>query len=140
MPGEKDVVLIGVLDNLKDHARRLKNELYAVYYACKDKRTPKLPKIIALIALAYALSPIDLIPDFIPFFGYLDDLIIIPALLAMAIKMIPDEIMNDARNLAKANQLQLNRNYGNYVVAAVFVAIWTTVAAVIIYLAFQYFR
>lgn len=78
--------------NLKERARKLKTDVPAVFLALKDKETPILAKILAGITVAYALSPIDLIPDFIPVLGYLDDVILLPALVALTIRLIPKEI------------------------------------------------
>lgn len=79
--------------NLKSRAKKLKSNIPAVYLALKNKNTPIIAKIFAGITVAYALSPIDLIPDFIPIVGYLDDIILLPALIALTIKFIPKEIM-----------------------------------------------
>lgn len=82
---------------LKERAKRLKSDVPAVFLALKDSRTPVAAKIFAALTVAYALSPIDLIPDFIPVLGYLDDLIILPALAAAAIHFIPKDIMEECR-------------------------------------------
>lgn len=82
---------------LKEHAKRLKSDVPAVFLALKDSRTPLSAKILASLTVAYALSPIDLIPDFIPVLGYLDDLIILPALAAAAIHFIPKDVMEQCR-------------------------------------------
>lgn len=118
---------------LQMRARQLKHELTAVYYACRDPRMPRLPKFIAGIALGYALSPIDLIPDFIPILGYLDDLIILPLLIALAIKMIPSEIMDHARETALRNPLKLPHNR---LAAALIITLWVLVLFAAGYLIF----
>ena len=82
--------------NLKQRAAQLKSDLPAVFLSLKDKQTPLIAKIVA-----YALSPIDLIPDFIPVLGYLDDLIILPALVALTVKFIPREVFEQNREKAK---------------------------------------
>lgn len=82
---------------LKERAKRLKSDVPAVFLALKDSRTPLSAKILASLTVAYALSPIDLIPDFIPVLGYLDDLIILPALAAAAIYFIPKDVMEQCR-------------------------------------------
>lgn len=87
--------------NLKERARRLKSDIPAVYLALRDKETPLLAKILAGITVGYALSPIDLIPDFIPILGYLDDLLILPALAALTIRLIPKEVMERCRARAQ---------------------------------------
>jgi len=86
---------------LKARARALKTETYAIYLAARDARTPWYAKAIALGTVAYAISPIDLIPDFIPVIGYLDDLIIVPAGIALAVRLIPAEVMSEARETAR---------------------------------------
>ena len=90
-----------MLKKLKSRARALKNEVFAIYLAAKDPRTPWYAKAIAFITVAYALSPIDLIPDFIPILGYLDDVIIVPAGIAFAIRLIPAEVLAEAREKAE---------------------------------------
>ncbi len=92
-----------MLDRLKSEARRLKTETYALYLAARDPRTPWYAKALVLLIVAYAMSPIDLIPDFIPVLGYLDDLLIVPAGIAIALTMIPAEAMADARARAASN-------------------------------------
>lgn len=86
---------------LKERAKRLKSDIPAVFLALKDRETPVIAKITAAITVAYALSPIDLIPDFIPVLGYLDDIIILPALVALTIRLIPDDIMEKNRRLSE---------------------------------------
>lgn len=78
--------------NLKERARQLKIDIPAVFLSLKSKETPVLAKLVAGITVAYALSPIDLIPDFIPVLGYLDDVITLPVLIALTIKLIPSVI------------------------------------------------
>ncbi len=90
-----------MLDGLKARAKDLQRETYSLYLAARDPRTPWVARLIVLLTVAYALSPIDLIPDFVPVLGYLDDLIIVPAGLALAIKLIPAEVMADARRKAR---------------------------------------
>ena len=87
--------------SLKLRAHALKRDSLAVWFASRDPRTPWYAKTLAVLVVAYAFSPIDLIPDFIPVLGYLDDLILIPAGIALAVKWIPAVVMADAR--AKAN-------------------------------------
>lgn len=89
------------MSKLTERAKKLKNDIPAVFLALKEKRTPWYAKIIAAIIVVYALSPIDLIPDFIPILGYLDDVIILPALIAWCIKCIPNEVFEDCRGRAQ---------------------------------------
>jgi len=90
-----------MLAELKSRALSLKTETHALYLAARDPRTPWFAKGLVLLIVAYALSPIDLIPDFVPVLGYLDDLIIIPAGIVLALKLIPPEVMNEARQRAR---------------------------------------
>ncbi|MFB2981592.1 YkvA family protein [Microseira sp. BLCC-F43] len=87
---------------LKQQARKLKKETYAIYLACKDPRVPWYARLLAGCVVAYAFSPIDLIPDFIPIIGYLDDLIIVPLLIWLVLKMIPAAVLNECRQKAEA--------------------------------------
>lgn len=88
------------LNRLKAQARALKNDVFAVYLAAKDPRTPWYAKGLIFFVIAHTFSPIDLIPDFIPVLGYLDDLIITPSGLWLAVKLIPPEVMDEARRAA----------------------------------------
>ena len=87
--------------NLKQRAKQLKIDIPAVFLCLKSKETPLAAKILAGITVAYALSPIDLIPDFIPVLGYLDDLIILPALIALTIRLIPKDTLERYRTEAE---------------------------------------
>lgn len=82
---------------LKDRARKLKSDIPAVYIALGKKETPVIAKVFAMITIIYALSPIDLIPDFIPIIGLLDDIILLPILIAITIKFIPEEILSKCK-------------------------------------------
>ena len=87
--------------NIKERAVKLKSDIPAVFIAMKDKDTPVIAKVFAGLAVAYALSPIDLIPDFIPVMGYLDDVIILPAMVALTIKYIPKNVWERSRKAAE---------------------------------------
>ena len=100
-----------MFEQLKVRACTLKRETLAVYLAAKDERTPWYAKVIALCTVAYALSPIDLIPDFIPILGYLDDVIIVPAGIALAIRLIPVEALEDARETAANSSVERSVGY-----------------------------
>ena len=111
-------------------ARRLKREVRALYLAYRDPRTPWYGRMLAALVVAYALSPIDLIPDPIPVLGYLDDLILIPLGVALALRMIPREVMAECRARAQAEEalgLPVNR-----AAAAIIVVIWVAVAALLV--------
>jgi uncharacterized membrane protein YkvA (DUF1232 family) len=86
----------------KQRVKQLKNETYAIYIACKDPRVPWYARVFAGFVVAYAFSPIDLIPDVIPILGYLDDLILVPLGIMLVIKMIPPDVMAQCREKAEA--------------------------------------
>ena len=90
-----------LLVRAKRWARALKRDVLAVWVAARDRRTPMLPKVLAMIVAAYALSPIDLIPDFVPVLGYLDDLVLVPLGLMLVVKMIPPGLMAEFRVAAE---------------------------------------
>lgn len=83
--------------NLKERARKLKTDVPALFLALKDKETPIVAKVLACITVAYALSPIDLVPDFIPVLGYLDDVILLPMFIVVTIKFIPENVLERCR-------------------------------------------
>lgn len=87
--------------DLKARAKQIETDIPALFLALKDKKTPVLAKVFAGITVAYALSPIDLIPDFIPVLGYMDDVILLPVLVALTIKFIPAEVLEEKRQQAK---------------------------------------
>ena len=91
------------LADFKRRARALKQDVHALYLAARDPRTPWYAKALVGMVVAYALSPIDLIPDFIPVLGLLDDLLLLPAGIALAIRMIPRDVLADAREQARAH-------------------------------------
>jgi len=115
-----------VIDNLKSRARALKDETFAVYISAKDSRTPWYAKAIAVCTVAYALSPIDLIPDFIPILGYLDDILIVPAGIALAIRLIPAGVLEDARRNVAGSSVE--RSVG-YVGAGIIAIMWIVILA-----------
>ena len=92
----------GEPSSLRSWARRLKRDVAALWIAARDSRTPILAKLLAAAVAAYALSPIDLIPDFIPVLGYLDDLLIVPAGIWLALRLIPSDLMSEFRAAADA--------------------------------------
>jgi uncharacterized membrane protein YkvA (DUF1232 family) len=84
-------------ENWRQYARKLKRETYTLYLACRDPRVPWYAKALAACVVGYALSPIDLIPDFIPILGYLDDLILVPLGITLALRMIPSPVLTECR-------------------------------------------
>ena len=119
----------GFLDFWKKQARTLKIQVMALYYAYRDRRTPWYARLFTGFIVAYAFSPIDLIPDFIPVLGYLDDLVIVPLGVLLALKMIPAQVMAECR--AKAEQTVDEGKPQFRFMAVLIVAVWIiTVAAV----------
>ena len=90
------------LDRLKRWAKELARAVVALWIAARDPRTPLAAKAVGGLVAAYALSPIDLIPDFVPVLGYLDDLLIVPLGVALAIRLVPDSLMAEFRAAARA--------------------------------------
>lgn len=121
------------LARLRDRARSLKRETYALYLACRDPRTPWYAKLLAGAVVAYAISPIDLIPDFIPVLGYVDDVLIVPAGIALALRLVPTDVMADCRARATAMAARPT----SPVAAAVIIAIWLAAAAFVIWAAYE---
>ena len=113
----------------KDKVKQLKTDLYVLFLALKDRRTPWYVKTFVGVIIAYALSPVDLIPDFIPVLGYLDDLIIVPAGLYLALKMIPAEVVREYRQKVGDKPIESRTRW---VAAAVVVLIWLLVLYLII--------
>jgi Uncharacterized conserved protein len=111
-------------------SQELKKQIAIVYYAYQDPQLGLLPKVLLFITLGYALSPIDLIPDFIPIIGYLDDLIIVPALISLSIKLIPKDIWNKAKLKAEQQPLKLKKNW---IFGALFILIWIFIAIVLFF-------
>ena len=119
-----------LLERLKRWAGKLKVETYALYLAYRDPRVPWYARVFAALVVGYAFSPIDLIPDSIPFIGYLDDLILVPLGIALAIRMIPAEGLAECREKAK----ELSKKPVNRVAPVVVVAVWLALAALGVYL------
>jgi uncharacterized membrane protein YkvA (DUF1232 family) len=110
------------VDSWKAIAKKLKNEIRVLYLAYKDPRTPWYAKVFAVLIIGYALSPIDLIPDFIPVLGYVDDLIIVPAGMALLLKMIPKEVVDECR--AKVESMPPTRKRKGWIGVIIIVLIW----------------
>ena len=115
------------LARLREKAALLQRETLALYYAMRDPRTPWTAKVLAGIVVGYAVSPIDLIPDFIPVLGFLDDLILLPLGIALCIRLIPAAVLADARARARES----TEKPRNYLAAAIIVAIWLAVLALL---------
>jgi uncharacterized membrane protein YkvA (DUF1232 family) len=123
-----------MIEYWKQWARITRRDAHALYLAARDARVPWYAKGLAVAVAAYAASTIDLIPDFIPIVGYLDDLIIVPLGIALVIKLIPPEIMTEHRALAMTAQ---DRPV-SWATVAIFVAIWTAAIAFCALLGYRY--
>jgi uncharacterized membrane protein YkvA (DUF1232 family) len=104
--------------------RRLKRNLLAVWFACRHPDTPFLPKLLAVLVAGYAFSPIDLIPDFLPIVGYLDDLVLLPGAVYLLFKLIPPAVLEDCQARADAFLHARRHAPRNYVAALVIVLLW----------------
>lgn len=113
---------MNTLTKLKSSAKKLKQDLMVLYLSYKDPRTPIYAKILAMCVVAYAFSPIDLIPDFIPIIGYLDDLILVPFGIILALKLIPSDVLEEKRQLAK--HMKKSNHTKNWFVGVIFIMIW----------------
>ncbi|NDK38462.1 DUF1232 domain-containing protein [Pseudoxanthomonas gei] len=112
-----------MFDSLKTRARQLRQHTLTVYFAARDPRTPMWVRVLAALVAAYALSPIDLIPDFIPVLGYLDDLVLVPLGLALVVRLTPPEVIRSARLQAE----QAAARPVSYPAAAAVIAAWLLV-------------
>jgi uncharacterized membrane protein YkvA (DUF1232 family) len=121
---------MGWLARLRSRARALKTETLALAFAARDPRTPWLARLLVLAAVAYALSPIDLIPDFIPVLGLLDDLILLPALIALAVRLTPPAVLAEARARAAASVARGKRL--GWWAAAVILLVWALIALLVV--------
>jgi uncharacterized membrane protein YkvA (DUF1232 family) len=117
------------LHALKERAGRLKNETFALYLAARHPATPWYAKVLVAAIVAYALSPIDLIPDFIPVIGYLDDLILLPLGFALAVRLIPPAVLAECR--LRAHEVLRSGRPVSRVAAAVIIAIWLALGVMV---------
>ena len=116
--------------NLKERAAKLKTDLPALFLALKDRKTPVLAKVFAGITVAYALSPVDLIPDFIPVLGYLDDVILLPTLIVITVKLIPAPVLERCR--AQSEEMWKDGKPKKWVYAIPIVLIWLVIIALLL--------
>lgn len=122
---------------MKTKARSIKQGVFILYLSYQDPRVPWYAKLFAMLVVAYAFSPIDLIPDFIPILGYLDDLIIVPLGISIALKMIPEPVLKDYRD--KAEAMRENGKPKNWVTGILFIVIWIILAIWLVRVAYQIF-
>ena len=121
-----------MISRLRQRARQIKADTYALYLACRHPDTPWYAKLLGVCVVAYALSPIDLIPDFIPVLGYLDDLLLVPAGLAIVMRLIPPAVLVECR--ASANARLASEKPVSWVAGAIVVLIWLGLAVGAIWL------
>src|ERR1044071_5394919 len=120
-----------MLDRLKGQVRQLKKEVHAIALAARDPRTPWYAKALIFFVVAHTLSPIDLIPDFIPVLGLLDDLLITPGGLWLAVRLIPPEVLQEARTVAAQQPAE---NSLGKIGAVLIVLVWFVTAGIVVYL------
>ena len=116
--------------NLRDRAKKLKTDIPAVFLSLKSKDTPLIAKILGVITIAYALSPIDLIPDFIPVLGCVDDAIILPAFIWLSLRLIPNQVKELCR--VEAEDLFPNGKPKNFIAGGIIILIWMGIAVAIL--------
>lgn len=124
--------MFSLMVDLRSKARLIKRDVLALYLAARDSRVPWYAKALALATAAYALSPIDLIPDFIPIVGLLDDLVLVPLAILLCVRLIPAFVMAELRVLAEERLAK--RPPTSLVAAAVIVLVWLALATVLVYL------
>lgn len=117
-------------NRLKQEINKLKSEAGALVIAYRDKRTPILAKLVILITIGYLLSPVDLIPDFIPVLGLIDDLVIVPLLILLALKLIPTAVLADARELQKKGKGLSKKS--NWFFGIIFILVWIYILYIIL--------
>ncbi len=118
----------GLFSHLRNAARRIKRDGVTLWFACRDPRTPWWIKAMAALVVAYALSPIDLVPDFIPVLGYLDDVILLPGLIWLVVQLMPDGVRSDCRQQAEVWVAQQQRKPVSRWGVAFVVGVWILVA------------
>nr|WP_106779277.1 YkvA family protein [Lysinibacillus timonensis] len=114
-----------MFNKLKAWAKNLKRQIFLLYFAYKDERVPLFVKVFTACVVAYALSPIDLIPDFIPILGYIDDILIVPLGVMFALKMMPKEVLSDCED--KAEELLKKGKPKNWIAGSIIVFIWVMI-------------
>jgi len=119
-----------LVESWRQRVKQLKTETYALYLAYRDPRTPWYARLLVMAIVAYALSPIDLIPDFIPVLGYLDDLIILPAAITLALKLIPAAVLAEHR--AQARLVMAQAKPTHWLGGLIVIVIWLLIAILII--------
>ena len=124
------------MKSLKQKASNLKTEIYILYLAYRDPRVAWYAKAFMLVVVAYFLSPIDIIPDFIPVLGYVDDLIIVPAGIFLALKMIPKEVIEECRGKARSEPIA---GKAKWIAMLIIISVWLLVVYFLVRLIWELF-
>ncbi|WP_100408406.1 YkvA family protein [Bacillus solitudinis] len=124
-----------MMEKIKAWAQNLKRQIFVLYFAYKDKRVPWYVKLFTGFVVAYAFSPVDLIPDFIPILGYLDDVIIVPLGIMFSLKMIPKDVLSDCE--VKAKEKMRNGKPKNWIVGSIILLVWILIILWIIIKVYQ---
>jgi uncharacterized membrane protein YkvA (DUF1232 family) len=127
-------IRVSIFESIKLWAKRIKRDAVMLWFAQRHPATPFLAKTICVFTVAYALSPVDLIPDFIPFLGYVDDAILLPGLIWLAVRLLPDQVIRDCRRQAEEWMEREKAKPTSYIGATVIVATWIAV----LYLCWRY--
>jgi uncharacterized membrane protein YkvA (DUF1232 family) len=125
-----------MFDQIRAWAKRLKRQIFVLYVAYKDSRTPWFAKLFAACVVTYAFSPVDLVPDFIPVLGYLDDLILVPLGVSLALKMRPEMVILECRE--KAEELLKKGKPKNWFVGSLIVLLWIVALGWVSLIAYRY--
>ena len=112
------------MEKIRSWAKNLKRQIFVLYFAFRDERVPWIFKLFTACVVAYAFSPIDLIPDFIPLLGYLDDVFLLPLGIMLALRMLPREVIMDCE--VKAKEWMNRENPKNWIVGSIIIIIWST--------------
>ena len=113
------------MEKIRAWAKHLKRQIFVLYYAYRDERVPWYVKLFTACVVAYAFSPIDLIPDFIPILGFLDDIIILPIGIMFALRMIPKEVISDCE--VKVDKMEKNVKPKNWIAGLLIISIWIVI-------------
>lgn len=125
---------MALLQTVRAWATRIKQDTLTLWFAYRHPETPWHVRLLCLLVVAYALSPIDLIPDFIPVLGYLDDMLLLPVLIHLSVKLLPEQVISESRQQAADWQEQRQRKPRSYLGAGLILGVWT----LLIYLGVQW--
>ena len=128
MGGADRIAFNLMFKRLKQRAQGLKRDGLTLWFAYRHPQMPLVAKIAAMLIVAYAFSPIDLIPDFIPVLGFLDEVILLPALIALTLKLVPEAVVVESRGAAQAWMDAHRPKPRNYIAAAIIITLWTGAA------------